>query len=340
MTKARNYNFDILRIIAMLMIIIHHITVNDFGLQKYLVTNEILLSNKQTIILMFINSLAIIGVNIFFLISGYFKINLSKKKILNLVICIYLLFGIVTLSGIILGYVSLSKETLINVINPFGLYWFLLVYLIITILSPILNKIIENVKEKEAKQFFILVILVFSIYSNYNDASILIGGGYSLIWGCILYILGGFINKFKIKESKGLLYYFILVTINTLISYLLYKSNRFDLAWNQFKYNNIIIFLESICIFIWFNSIKKQITKSKIITFFASSTLITYLLHSTCWLTILRNYPIKTLINHNLFYLGVLFLPIYALIIYFVCSIVSLLYDKTIKVLINRIVKI
>lgn len=340
MTKTRNYNFDILRIIAMLMIIIHHITINDFGLQKYLISNEITLSSNQTLLLIIINSLVVIGVNIFFLISGYFKINLTKKKVINLVICVYLLFGLITLFGILLGRVPISKETIINIINPFGLYWFLLVYLIITILSPILNKVIENTKEKEAKYFFIVIVLVFSLYSYYSDANILIGGGYSLIWGCSLYLLGGYINKFKINDNKGLIYYFLFVIANTIIIYLLYKNNRYDLAWKQFSYNNILVFLESISLFIWFNSIKKKINKHKVITFFASSTLITYLLHSTCWLTILRNYPVKILINNNLFYLGIVLLPIYALLIYFICSIVSLIYDKTIKIIINRIVKI
>ena len=339
MLTKRNYTFDILRVLAMLMIIIHHVTINDFGLQKYLVTNEIILSNKQTLILIIINSLVVIGVNIFFLLSGYFKINLTKKKILNIIICIYLIFGIVTVIGLSLGFVQFNKETIINLINPFGLYWFLLAYLIITILSPIFNLLIKNITKKQAIYFLIIVVLFFSIYSNYRDDVLHINRGYSLIWGSILYLLGGFINKFKIKNKYAIYVYFLLAIINSIIIYILFKLHRFDLAWQQYSYNNILVFFESISLFIWFNSINKKINKTKIITFFASSTLVTYLLHSTCWLTILRNYPIKVLVINNHFKLGIILLPLYAIFIYFICSIISLLYDKTVKLLINKAIK-
>lgn len=230
MLKKRNYNFDILRIIAMLMIITHHIVINDFGLQKYLVTNEMILSNKQTLILIIINSFVVIGVNIFFLLSGYFKIKLSLKKVLNIIISVYLIYGLVTLIGILLGYVILDKTTIINLINPFGLYWFLLAYLIITILSPILNLVIENITKTQAKYFIITLIIFFILYAYYKDDVVNIHGGYSLIWGISLYLIGGFINKFKIKNKNGIFYYFLFAIINSIIIYLLFKANKFDLA--------------------------------------------------------------------------------------------------------------
>ena len=336
MSNSRNNNFDILRIIAMLMIIIHHITINDFGLQKYLVSNEMILSNKQTLILIIINSLVVIGVNIFFLLSGYFRINLSLKKIINLIACVYLLYGIITTIGILLGFVPFNNTTIKNLLNPFGLYWFLLAYLLIALLSPILNLVIKKITKKQSISLFIIIILFFVLYPNIDDGVTNINSGYSLIWGLSLYIIGGLINKFKVMNKKGILLYFIFAIINSITIYLLFKGNRFDLAWKQYSYNNILVFLQSISLFIGFNSLKKQIGNHKIISLFASSTLITYLFHSTCWLTILRNYPVKTLIINNCFSIGILILPFYAIIIYFICSIVSLSYDKTIKILINK----
>lgn len=334
--KKRNYNFDILRVIAMLMIIIHHVTVNDLGLQKYLITKEITLSDIQTFILIGINSLVVIGVNIFFLLSGYFGIKSSIKKIISLLLTIYLLYIPITLIGVKLGYVPWNKETIMNLINPLNVYWFLLVYVLIIIISPFLNKMIKTTTKKEAKIFFIITIIIFSLYSSFNDNNILLNKGYSFLWGMILYMLGGYIKKYKIENRKGLLFYFLFAIINSIIISIIFKLNNHTLAWQQYAYNNIFVLLESLSLFVYFNSLDTLKHKYKVISLLASSTLITYLLHSSCWLTKYRNIPVKKLIETNNFKLALILLPFYALFIYLLCTMVSIVYNNTIQKGINK----
>lgn len=341
--KNRNYIFDILRIFSMLMIITHHIVINDFGLQNALIGQESPLSNKQVIVLILINSFVIIGVNIFFLLSGYFRIKFSLKKIINLIIQVYLVYGIVTLIGILTKNVSFNKEELINILNPFTRYWFLSAYIGICIFSPLLNKILDNITIKESKIFIICSIIFFSIYSFKYDVFNM-NGGYSLIWGIILYLTAGIIKKYDIKYNKGLKVYVLGALFNALvIIYIYLNKNRINYnPWQLYKYNNVIVFMESLGLFIWINSLKIIINNKKIINFItllATSTLMTYLLHSTCWLTMIRRIPSVLVLNNGKFIIGIIILPIYALLIFVICSIASYIYKKTVQRIINYLYK-
>ena len=68
----RKSNFELLRIIAMFMIIFHHISVHS---------NFNNLTTTNLLYLKFIQIGGKIGVNIFVLISGYFLINTERIKI-------------------------------------------------------------------------------------------------------------------------------------------------------------------------------------------------------------------------------------------------------------------
>lgn len=338
MTK-RNYYFDILRIIAMAMVITHHIIINDFGLQQNLNGIKTISSNKQLLVLMIINSFAIIGVNLFFLVSGYFKIKLNIKKLISLIIEVYIIYNIVTAIGILTNHVPFDDNTIHNLLFPFDLYWFLSAYVGLMIISPFLNKMIENIT-KEDKKIIILAILLFSLYAYKHDNGLVINGGYSLIWAIIMYIVGGLINKFKIKNKKGIFIYIIGATLLSSIAYIIYKTGNPSKTWGLYKYNNILILIESLGIFIWVNSWNFKINSKiiiNLITFLGKNTLVVYLLHSTCWLTIIRKFPVSKVLNMGYFKLGIILLPIYVLIIYVVCALISLLYNKSIQKVINKI---
>ena len=322
------------------MIIIHHCVINDFGLLNSLNFGGSL-SQKQTIILIFANASSIIGVNIFFLITGYFRTSFKIKKIVSLVVQVYLIFGIVSLIGMLIGILPYSFDAIKDILNPFNKYWFLATYLGILVFSPLLNIILDNISKKESIIFIVFIILLFSLYSFKYDV-FHIDGGYSLIWGIILYIIGGIIKKFNLKSKKGIIVYCTCFLINASIAvFLLLKGKIFGItSWDMYKYNNILVFIESIGLFIFFNSFANKITNNKIINvinFLASSTLMTYLLHSTCCLTVIRKIPIIFMINNGHFKLGLLLLPIYAFIIFIICSIISFLYNKTIQKIINHI---
>ena len=114
-TNSRQSNIELLRIVAMLMIIAHHFSVHgNFDLRNMLVGNNIWLQ--------FLATGGKIGVNIFVMISGYFLIsskNIETKKVLKLLAQILFYSVIIFILFISLKIVSFNRIDFINYILGF-----------------------------------------------------------------------------------------------------------------------------------------------------------------------------------------------------------------------------
>ena len=83
MKVERLSNIELLRILAMLFVVLHHIVCHGMKLYEPPVTFI-----ERTAIVF--DAFLVVGVNLFVLISGYFSIKLSWKSFLNLaLICIF-----------------------------------------------------------------------------------------------------------------------------------------------------------------------------------------------------------------------------------------------------------
>ena len=80
MQKTRNSNIELLRIIAMVMILGLHVNFLAIGGPS---TQDITSSPFQSFIRLFAEYICIVGVNIFVLISGWFGINYKPKGIVQ-----------------------------------------------------------------------------------------------------------------------------------------------------------------------------------------------------------------------------------------------------------------
>ena len=334
----RNYVFDILRIIAMFMIVVHHFTVYNLGLMDKLTSDSGTISSIQATICIFINCFLILGVNLFFMLSGYFGIKYDIKKFFKFIFQIYLTYTTVTVMGILTKNVPFNSETVLNILNPFRQYWYLLAYAIIMLLAPALNKIVKALTKKDVRRLIPIVILFFTIYPMFNDQILNFGRGYSLIWGIILYLTGAFIKKYRFKLRRGWLYYALFSTANAVMICLFCHFGHKLTGWSLFAYNNPLIYAASISLFAYFASIKRKITNPKltsIINFYASSTLMIYLLHSTCYLTMYQRKPIHLSLEYLGFTITLLLIPLYAVFIMTVHSFVSAFYNKTVAKALN-----
>lgn len=81
----KNNAIECLRVCIMYCIVIHHCIVSGLDLNKTFNMGEYCFTDAN-MVLSLMNSFVIVAVNIFFLISGYFGIRLSIKKIINLII--------------------------------------------------------------------------------------------------------------------------------------------------------------------------------------------------------------------------------------------------------------
>ena len=135
-----------------------------------------------------IEAFAIVCVNSFVLLSGWFGINFHIKSLCNLLFqCAFFLIGIYTFT-ILIGIEPLSISGIKRCLMLTNNVWFVKCYLGMFIMAPILNAFVE----KTDKRTFSTVLLSFFIFQRQYMAGFPMGPPIlkkdilpSLLWGCI-----------------------------------------------------------------------------------------------------------------------------------------------------------
>ena len=296
--NERNSSFELLRIVSMLFIIIGHIILYG-GFFK---------NSSPTLfpIVMLLEIFIIIHVNSYILVTGYFQSQskLNFKKVVNLFLTVWfyrilVLLGIFIFLAIKSNGINFLEFLKINLYN----YWFINVYIVLYILSPFLNIIIEKLNKKG---YLILLCSMFVFCSVFTcciyPAFFANNGGYSLVNFVLLYFIGGYIRKFslddykllKSKTRKQKIFFFLLLYIAiTLLNFGMFIIGNYILLpintslGEKIKsivlhYDNPLVVLASISYFMMFYYTE---IKSKIINFIAKFNFDVYLVH--------ENAPIK-----------------------------------------------
>lgn len=335
----RNHSMDVLRVMAMLCIICHHCIVNDFNLQGDLRSDLQTVSPKQRIVLIGVNAFVIIGVNLFFLLSGYFQIQFKLHKFLGLIIQVYLMYGIVTVIGIMLGKVSLNGELIKNLVDPLDLYWYVMTYLLLMLVSPLLNILVREITQAQYKLYLLAFFVIVCGYGFVHDVNLHVNNGYSLLMAMGLYLVGAGIRKFNIGSKRCFGYCFLVWAVNGACILGIYALFGGKKAWIMYAYNNPFIVWESMLLVMAFSKCTYSGKRGLIVSTLAKGTLTIYLFHSTCWLTIYRSMPIKFMISNGQIWIAMICLPIYAISIYLVGWMIAMIYERSIGGFVLHILK-
>lgn len=146
--KKRESKFELLKIILILQILTLHY------LRRGLEGNIVLVDNVNYYIIRFIESACIIAVNVFILITGYFM-NERKKikisKVINLLCILFFynvsIYAIALISKLTTFNLTSLKEFIATCVN--GGAWFVINYVILYLLIPYINIIINNISKKQ-----------------------------------------------------------------------------------------------------------------------------------------------------------------------------------------------
>lgn len=326
--RKRDSNVEVLRIVGMLFIICHHCVINGYGLQERLNNN---MGGSYSIYLACLNSIVVIGVNIFFLISGYYSIKFTLKKLLLLVINVYVYTFILSMVSVLFKIESIDMSLIKFIAFPFFKYWFIFVYIILMIASPIINAGMENITKKCAISISLFFTIMFCLFGFINNSSILgINHGYSLMFAIYLYCIGRVMQKygfFKFKFKFLIIIWFCSTLITALISTISILHNNCIFAWHIFSYNQIFIVIASICfVGMFIVSRKKEVNKK--IMGLAKYILPIYYIHTSAVFSYYRNLPLKYLRENANYVMQLLFLIIYAVFIFGICVVIDWIINK------------
>ena len=248
--KPRKSNIELVRIVAMLMILVLHtrssstLTLYDRAVDVNVITQFIF------------QALSIIGVNLFILISGYFGIRLSKTGVGKFVYQLYF-FAVLSLTVLILanGTIEVGSRYYIKALFPVSnTVWFVPCYLLLMLSSPILNAYIEQATSKQLIVSLGLIYL-FTYYSGIVWNEFHGCSGYAAGWFVILYLTGATLRKTKhvhgkIGRYKWLLGYVLMTFLIVSVALLQYSiPYGRSMLWS---YECPLVYFSSVCFFLFF----------------------------------------------------------------------------------------
>lgn len=320
----RELGFEILRIIAMFLITCIHL-INYGGFLGH--AN----SNFETFSLRFVYSIFLISVNIFVLISAYFmvKSKFKLKKLINLwLTVVFYSLSLYILCMIVFGEAFSFKEV-VCCFAPIirNRYWFFTDYILIYLLSPFLNKILNNSSKKElyCLCIFICIMSYFSLRFQI-DSIIGIGTGYNLIWFISLYMIGGTLRLYTPTFKRYI--WVIIYVVSTLLILAGWYIPSDIFLYKYFKilpeYSNILVLIASISIFMMFRNIVCKNSKSnKIVRFISSTTFGIYLFQEAMFFKPKLYFSILKVDNFYSLKTSALYVLLFALSIY----VLGFIYD-------------
>lgn len=328
--KKRESNFELLRIISMMMIVTLHLLFNEGILNLDALSSNYILGWS-------LESLFIVASNIYVLISGYFLINshFSFKKVLKIWLSVlvysygisFILYFFKNDFGLVYQGSNI-KLCMFPVL--LGEYWFVTCYLLLFMLSPFLNTLIKNLKKNEYRNLLILLSIVFVLLKFFFPETYTFDktGGYGIIWFIVLYFFSGYIRlHYESKLNKYVyLFGFILGSALTFICKMLFTDSKVMLLNSYsnalYNYNAPFVLFASLCLFLFFREIRiKNETVSKFINKISTATFGVYLIHEQFF----ARTAIWQMVNiDNNKYL-ILYVILYVLLIYTVCTIIELI---------------
>lgn len=272
-TGPRQSNFEILRILAMFLVLVVHASFWAHGMPTIQDFED---SPLSTFTLTLFQSIAIVCVNVFVLISGWFGIKPSIKGFSSFIFqCIYFVLAIYAIA-ILFGWSHFSIITLISkILCKQSSYWFILAYIALYIIAPVLNKFSETATQSEYK-YTLIAFFTFQTILGWSGTAKFIEMGYSCFSFIGLYLLSRYIRIYGIGKlnSRGGSMYVCSIILNTLFFYI---ATRFGFNYTYFAYINPLVIIGSVGLLLFFNNIK--VSTNKFINFIAKSAFAVYLFH-------------------------------------------------------------
>lgn len=264
MKRERESGIELLRIVAMSMILIMHfvehaITSDSISFRLY----ELLISLTDG------------AVCFFFLITGWFGVKFSGRKILQFVLTIFL-YNVVNILLLYSFNAMPGKHTLLETLLfpvSAGNYWFMQVYLAILVTAPLLNRTLQELPISRLRA----VILVFTIFTAYSCAlghNEVNTNGYTYMQALYLYCLGQYLRRddtlYRRVPQWGCLAIYLLMKLLAIFC-IQYRWEAIDFL----GYNSLPMIIGTIYLFIFF---KRFTFKSRLVNYLGGAAFGCYLL--------------------------------------------------------------
>ena len=338
--SVRDSNYELMRIISMLMIVIWHILLHGLV--------DVQSTGMLSFVIYFLEAILVVHVNSYMLVTGYYqcKKEFKRKKLIALNNQSWFYRVVIMLILCSYGIIEIGRKDFFQALFPldYATYWFVQMYLFLYCFSPFLNRLIEKMSKKEFQILLMICLIVFSVLPTISmQIMVPIEKGHSLMSMVFMYLLGAYFCYYPIQKSRilkentrrknqllFLLGFIMFVTIHFLLlcfGNILMTGGEISqyfgetIQFSFLSYGNPFVIVSSLMYFFWFGTLK---IKSKFINRVSSLTLGVYLIHDNPymrqWLYPLLGF-VKGKVYTSVFILGKVFLC--AIMIFIVCAIIE-----------------
>lgn len=276
--KQRQSNIELLRIIAMFLVLVVHA---DFWANRAPSQEECINDILPSITRYTIESLSIVCVDVFVLISGWFGIRPNVRRMSSFLFQCFFFLGGLYIVSLVGGFGKLNATGILGCFGLLEWNWFIKAYIGLCILAPIINSFIDGSNERKLRYLIIWFYIFQSAYGWIFPAAKFIELGYSVFSFVGLYLIAQYIRRYhskRIESTRALTFfsiYLATVTINTIWAYF---AKRYGLPFGDsiYYYTNPFVIIGSISLLLTFYKMKLQ---NKIINWIAASSFAVFLFH-------------------------------------------------------------
>lgn len=283
MNLQRQSNIELLRILSMFALLFLHFYIRSLMPSEVYAEQTGFWKNFPLVL----SSLTSLQVNIFILISGWFGIRTTPKKIIGFyLLCAF--YGVFTYLLSLGLDNSFSIRDLAISFMPFSAmkgWWFVKSYLFLMLLAPLFNKAIEYMSKREF-QYVLLVLVLINSYFGFFCKQDINWDGNTLMQLTYVYFIGRYLALYLKADKLKLRKWTAVIAVCSIAMYALVwllNDNYLHLVktYTFLLRNNLWSVCNSIVIFLFFTTLKIE---SKSINWLAKGAFAIYLVHDSVWI--------------------------------------------------------
>ena len=263
-----------------------------------------------------ISTMVTTGVGVFIAISGWFGIRFKFRSLAKYLFLVFFSLFLIYGLAVAFKFTGFSIQGILISCGFTDGYWFVLGYLGLFLISPLLNMFIEYASKKDF-QIVLLSYFVFQSYVSWLSGWYNYYDGYSIIMFAGIYLTAAYVRKYPIEwieQRASLLWIITILVITAIATFSLWK---FGHAARQIRDDNPLIILAGILMLLSF----KQLTfQSKIVNWLAASSFAVYLIHYSPFVYPYFMKGMRYLYYHfdGMIYAALLLMAL--LVVFFICT--------------------
>lgn len=273
--KNRKSNFELLRLVAMMLVLLVHANYLSLG---PITQSETVAMPWTGFVRILCEQLCIISVNLFVLLSGWFGIHPTLKKFFGLLFQV-MFIGLVSSMMCKLAGFDVPVRPFQHLMWFGQHYWFVPAYFILFALSPVLNAFCEKANKREFTAVIISFFVMEALFGWLNGDNGHYLDGYSAISFIGLYLLAQFLRRYgekllTLKWWHFFLFYLLFTIIPALMAFVgVYIKNE---QYSAIDYSSLLVIAASVSFMLMFSRFKLE---CKWVNWLSASAFAIYLVH-------------------------------------------------------------